>query len=163
MSTSSVQFPLRLKPENVMRGFGHWSARHRATADVREYVAMVLRTQLERPPAIVGMLPNLFDVTLERIGAGVLDEDGCVGAFKGVRDVVAQWLLGGRLGEHDSDPSIRFAYKQWRCERGFWCVRITVEDESDQPDRRRVVGAAPSRLVEVVGNEKRGRALRGVG
>ena len=154
MSTQSIQAPIRLRSENQQRGHSHWVVRHRKTAKMRADIEMVL-TQLERPPRIVGSMPNLYDVTIARIAPQPLDWDNMAGAAKTVVDCVAAWL-----GIDDRDECLRVRYEQWRCEPRHYAVRITIEDESDQLDRSRVLGAAPKRLVEVLPNELRGRALR---
>jgi hypothetical protein len=100
-------------------------------------------------------MPNLYDVTIERFGPQALDHDNLVGASKTLIDCVAAWL-----GIDDRDECLRVQYRQWRCEPRHYAVRITIEDESDQPDRCIVRGVAPKRLVEVLPNERRGRALR---
>ncbi len=107
----SVQFPLHTLSENRNRRFGNPYARAHSTARERQDVRMFLDSQLpklrrelptgEGVPIDVDkgepsgewwkpkQRPNFYRVTLVRIGAGLLDDDGVPGALKAVRDEVA--------------------------------------------------------------------------
>lgn len=61
-------------------------------------------------------------VTMVRLSAGSLDDDNLQGAFKAIRDGVAD-----AYGVPDNDPLIAWRYSQERCKRGEFGVRIEVE------------------------------------
>jgi len=61
-------------------------------------------------------------VTMTRISAGVLDSDNCVGAFKSLRDGIAD-----AYGLADNDPGFTWNYAQEKCARGKFGVRIEIE------------------------------------
>jgi len=88
----------------------HYMARARRVAKEKEAVAWSLK-MMQRPA-----LPCVVVLT-RRAPSGGLDDDNLVGALKGVRDAVAEWL-----GVDDGDVRrIRFKYAQ---ERAPWSVRI---------------------------------------
>lgn len=85
------------------------------------------RVRAERVAANFGIrspgMPNLpVAVTLTRLSAGTLDDDNLQGAFKAIRDGVAD-----AYGVPDNDPRIAWRYSQERCKRGQFGVRIEVE------------------------------------
>lgn len=154
----SIQFSIRLTSENQMRGFRVWAQRHRETARQRGIILAVLNSQLTKPPMSIGRDPNRFDVRLERISSGALDpHDGLPGACKTAVDAIAEWL-----GIDDGDPFVRWQYGQFKCERGFQGVRITITDDAPGPELHRVLHPAPKRLVQVPDATQRGRARRTV-
>lgn len=61
-------------------------------------------------------------VTLVRLSAGKLDDDNLQGAFKAIRDGVAD-----AYGVPDNDQRITWRYDQERCPRGKFGVRIQLE------------------------------------
>lgn len=86
------------------------------------------RVRLERHSARMSLANAAFRqhlpamVTLVRISSGKLDDDNLQGAFKAIRDGVAD-----AYGVPDNDPRIAWKYAQERCERGRYGVRIIVE------------------------------------
>ncbi len=90
----------------------HFHAKAKRVAKEREAAAWMLRVHGKQRPA----LP--CSVILTRIApSNGLDDDNLVGALKGVRDQVADWL-----GVNDRDRMrVRYRYAQ---ERGEWGVRI---------------------------------------
>lgn len=76
-------------------------------------------------------------VTLVRVSAGKMDDDGLAASFKGVRDGVAK-----ALGVDDGSPMIRFAYEQRRCARNEFGVEVHV---ARGPSADVVVRSAPRR------------------
>lgn len=84
------------------------------------------RVRAERLAANFGIrspkMPSLpIAVTLIRLSAGKLDDDNLQGAFKAIRDGVAD-----AYGVPDNDPRIQWQYAQERCKRGEFGVRIEV-------------------------------------
>lgn len=108
---------LPLHTHNSTNNRRHWrfvwtrSKRERGTA------AMLVRNQLVRngvkPPAVV---------TITRLSAGELDDDGLRSALKSVRDGIAD-----AFGVDDSARSpLRFEYAQEKCKRGAYAVRVEI-------------------------------------
>ena len=86
----------------------------RATRDALEYARLSGRIDA----AGLALLAAGCTVIVRRVcpSAG-LDDDGLRAAIKHPVDAVAQWLLGGKLGERDNDPRIRWCYEQSRLGR----------------------------------------------
>jgi hypothetical protein len=106
-----VNVPLRLGRGQNNRE--HHMARHRRVKAEREAVSWVLLGK-PRPP-----LPCV--VRMVRIApSNGMDDDGCVGALKSVRDGVASWL---GVDDGRADLVTYVAHQ----ERGPWGVRIEVE------------------------------------
>lgn len=103
--TFSITLPYRLKSAPNLRE--HWAEKHRRIKEQRRLAIVVPKQPL---PCIV---------TLTRIGPKRLDDDNLSGAFKGVRDGIAD-----RLGVDDADPLIEWRYAQ---EKGAYGIRITIE------------------------------------
>jgi hypothetical protein len=92
-----VSIPIPLPSAANLRE--HWTARHRRIKSQRVAVAWVINNK-PRPD-----LPCI--VTLTRISPRKLDDDNLQGAFKGVRDEVADWL-----GVDDGDSRVTWLYAQ---------------------------------------------------
>jgi hypothetical protein len=103
-------------PTNGSRG--HWAKAAALGKRQREAVALVLVGQV--PP------PGPWVATLTRISVGTLDPDGLQAALKRVRDVAAQFILGGTVGLYDSDERIEWVYKQARGKRGAPAVDVEI-------------------------------------
>jgi hypothetical protein len=153
----AVQFPLRTKSENVLRSLPFAIANVPATKRMgmamaiaggvkkqRAQVRLMLDSQLVKPGG-----SSFYLVTLIRISAGELDDDGLAGALKNVRDEVAAWL-----GIDDGPRAhASWRYGQQRGPRGTYAVRIEIEvDDGDYREFRRVVGPTIAKLGPVVGN-----------
>lgn len=65
----------------------------------------------------------VFVVTLTRLSSGTLDDDNLRGATKSIRDAIAH-----RLGVDDGGPLIRWEYRQEKCERGEYAVRVEISE-----------------------------------
>ena len=70
--------------------------------------------------------PGPWVVTLTRASAGAIAGDGLQTALKRIRDSVAVFLLGGRQGERDDDPSITWAYATRPGKRNQPCLDIEI-------------------------------------
>jgi hypothetical protein len=103
-------------PTNGSRG--HWAKAAKLGKQQRGAVALVLAGQV--PP------PGPWVVTLTRVSVGTLDPDGLQAALKRVRDVCAQFLLGGTVGQYDADERIVWEYKQARGKRGAPAVDVEI-------------------------------------
>lgn len=98
------QLPLRLV--SLANRREHWGARAR-------------RARRERQAAIaIRPHPIPCTVQLIRLAPRALDDDNLQGAFKSLRDGIAD-----RLGVDDADPRVQWLYSQ---ERGPYGVRIEI-------------------------------------
>lgn len=94
----------------------HWRERARRVAKER---SMARGAVLQHLPA-KRLLP--CTVTMTRVSAGELDDDNLSGAFKAIRDGVAD-----ALGIDDRDKRVRWKYGQAKCGRGEYGVIIQFE------------------------------------
>ena len=100
----------------------HFMDRYRRTHEEHTELAIVLAEHKEKKDE----LAKGCSVRMCRIGQKV-DDDNLRGYLKGVRDFVAHWLIGGRMGELDSDPRIEWHYEQAFCGRGVHGVTVSIE------------------------------------
>lgn len=108
----TIDLPLRLG-----RGLNdrkHWAPRSKQAKAERQCAHLLVKHRYDKPP-----LPVV--VTLVRLSAGTLDDDNLQGAFKAVRDGVAD-----AYGIPDNDPRLRFQYAQERAKRGTAGVRVVI-------------------------------------
>lgn len=106
-----VELPIKTGSGLNMRE--HWRKRAKRVKAERT-VAMVRTISSRIPP-----LPVV--VILTRLSAGTLDDDNLQGAFKAIRDGVAD-----AYGVADNDPRMTWRYDQAKCKRGEFGVRITL-------------------------------------
>jgi hypothetical protein len=85
----------------------HYHARAKRVADEQLELSLLLNAHAMKREHLVGGCV----VTMCRVGHRV-DDDNLRGYLKGLRDMTAQFLLGGRMGEMDSDPRIEWRYDQ---------------------------------------------------
>ncbi len=115
--TSAVDFEIPVRTVNELNGsHQHWSVVARRRKHVRQAAMVVTIPHARRIP-----LPVV--VTLRRLSAGVLDDDGLRAALKSARDGIAD-ALGLR---DDSDPRVTWRYEQGKCARGRFGVRVRIE------------------------------------
>jgi len=103
-----AEIPLRLYSLPNVRW--HWSKKARTARHARAMTRLVLAGKAKPKPPLV--------VTLTRVGKRDLDDDNLVGAFKHVRDGVADWL-----GVDDGSELVEYECKQ---ERGNYGIRIEI-------------------------------------
>lgn len=125
----TVHSPYQPLSENKIRAMMPM-ARAGYTRTLRAKTAEALAT-LQR----VGVGP--YVVTMTRVSAGYLDDDGAVGAMKGVRDEIALWI-----GLDDRDPRVAWLVKQSPAKRGEGGMIITIESEHAGTDREIVMAGA---------------------
>lgn len=170
----SVQFPLKVESENVLRSLpmvvANVAAKRGRGAAIgiaqsiankvkkqRREIRMILDSQLPRLRRELVELgdeqavtrPNFFRVTIIRISAGTLDTDGLAGALKHVRDEVAAWL---GIDDSARSPASWRVGQQKGPPKGY-AVRIEIED--DDPETRevhKIVGGPIAKLGPVVGD-----------
>lgn len=120
---------LALRTVNTTNAREHWATRSRRVKAEHEAVAASL---IGYPNAWRERLAAGCVCTLTRVSAGTLDGDGLAAALKGVRDAVAVWLLGGRIGERDSDPRITWVCDQRPGKRNRPAVIVEIEPRGDR-------------------------------
>ncbi len=106
--TFAVTFPLRTY--STLNQRVHWSVRAKRAKSEREATGFMVAKMPKNLPCTVRLV---------RLGAKALDGDNLQGAFKAVRDAIAQ-----KLGADDADPRITWEYAQERA-KGF-AVRIEL-------------------------------------
>lgn len=107
----------------------YWAVAKRAKAE-HEAVAAALFPHFAKRSA----LANGCVVTLTRLSAGELDDDGLRAAMKSVRDAVAIWLWGGKKGQRDNDARGRWRYEQLKCDRGEFGITISIQPRREEDD-----------------------------
>lgn len=144
----SIQFPIEIRSLNRTLGRG-WQAlkgkRDKQQADVALFLSQLPRVK----HVLANKAHNLFEVRLTRLASGDgFDDDNLRGGFKGVRDAVAKWMGF----TDDSDPRLRFQYRQQRVRmasgRAGSYVRITISCLEPGGSVVRVLGEAPAELGE---------------
>lgn len=141
-----VQFPMRTLSENEYRSGNRW-AHARATKKQRRDVKLILDSQFTRPADRFGDLPNTFRVALFRLSVGELDDDNLRGSLKAVRDEVTKWL---GLTD-DRSPRIRFGYHQEKCRKGYFGVKILIEDDTEGKDERFLLSGKSRQVLRLEG------------
>jgi hypothetical protein len=106
---------LPIKTKGGLNNREHFMARHRRVKKERETTKLIVRSALPSRG-----LP--CTVRLTRISSGTMDDDGCVGALKSIRDGIAD-----ALEVDDGDSRIHFFYAQEKCKRGGFGVRVQIE------------------------------------
>lgn len=99
------EMPLRVVSEANRRD--HWRVKAKRAKDQRAYTYAHL-------PAMLAGLPLPLVVTLTRVAPRKLDSDNLAGAFKAVRDGVAD-----ALGKDDGNAGIEWRYAQQKGEYGI--------------------------------------------
>ncbi len=93
----------------------HWRMRQKRARDQRAAAKRALGEDISGPPPP-------YTITLTRIGPRTLDSDNLVGAFKHVRDGVADWL---RID--DGDKRLTWNYAQRRGLSKEYAAEIRIE------------------------------------
>lgn len=120
-----VQFtiPYRTKnPSNMQRGNTRLAAivrsrQDRAARDLARMLCVTALQQARRSPA--SLVP--CEVTLRRLSAGKMDDDGLATSCKRLRDGIAD-----ALGVNDGGPFVRWHYEQGKCRAGSFGVEVTI-------------------------------------
>lgn len=108
-----LEVPIHTVSEANTRG--HWGAKNARAQDQRETIKLVASAHLR-----ASALPRNLVVKLVRIGVGHLDDDNLRGAFKAIRDGLADFI-----GIDDKHVDlVRYEYGQEKCPRGEWGVRV---------------------------------------
>lgn len=115
--TIKLNIPIDLKSEmNVMQ---HWTAKHRKR---KSQIWAVRSAWLALKDKNVD-LPSL--IILCRHSPRKLDDDNLVGAFKWIRDAIADLLIPGKApGQADKSTKLKFEYKQEKSKKKFVTIHI---------------------------------------
>ncbi len=116
--------PIPIKTPNPLNG-SHGSPFATARR-AREQVEATQIALLQRAPFRAALAAGCR-ITLTRCCAGKLADDALPGALKHIRDAVAQWLLGGEIGQLDDDPRLEWVYRQQKAKRGVHVVLLGLE------------------------------------
>jgi hypothetical protein len=108
-----VKLPIRTVSESNSRG--HWAKKAGRAKAQRNMAALVFR-------GMVAATPLPVTVTLVRIAPRALDDDNLRGAFKAIRDGIAD-----AFGVDDRDPRIEWRYAQRRGGVGVYAVEVAIE------------------------------------
>lgn len=112
---AAVVLELPIKTGRGQNDREHWAVRAKRVKIERKGTAWVVKTT-NRPA-----LP--CKVTVTRLSAGVLDgHDNLAGSLKAIVDGIAD-----AFGVADNDQRLQFVYKQEKCKRGKYGVRIELE------------------------------------
>jgi hypothetical protein len=124
-----VVLPLRTKnPLNMQWGNSRVAAIMRTARrrDERKITRALVAAALNRR-GLGGLELVPCVVTLTRVSAGKMDDDGIAASCKGIRDGIAD-----ALGIDDGDRKrLRFAYDQRKGPRGFHAVEALLERRTD--------------------------------
>jgi len=107
-----IELTIPIKTISEANGREHWSSKARRAKAQREAARWTLATA-KKPE-----LPAT--VTLVRLAPGKLDDDNLAGAFKAIRDGVAD-----AIGVDDGDPRYTWRYAQEKAKT--YSVRIKIE------------------------------------
>lgn len=101
-----VSISLRVRSPNELNAM-HWSKRHKNTKVQKQLTRFHLNNVMAKSEG----LP--CTVKLTRYGPRKLDYDNLLGAFKAIRDEVADYLIPGLApGQADGDERITWQYEQ---------------------------------------------------
>jgi hypothetical protein len=118
-----ITLPIKLVSELNLRE--HWSKKSKRHENLRKIVTLAF---LGRRRHIT--LP--CQVTLTRVAPNALDFDNLVGAFKSMRDYVADQIIPGlAMGRADGDPRITWQYTQEKGLPKQYACKITIESTND--------------------------------
>lgn len=126
-----MRVPVRLQSRANLDGSRHWRFRDRANKALKKLLGDTL--EYEVPKDVRAKLAEGCIVRMTRIAPRRLDDDNNRMAAKGVRDLIAQVLLGGQMGRRDDDPRIEWRYGQERDGKNYG-LRVQIWEASNVGD-----------------------------
>ena len=115
-----ITLPIKIKSELNIRE--HWSVRHKRHKKLHKLIWLSF---LPHKASI--SLPCV--ITLTRVAMRALDDDNLIGAFKTIRDYVADQIIPGlKMGRADGDPRITWKYEQRKGLPKEYACCILIED-----------------------------------
>ena len=110
---NTIFLPIKTKPGLNARE--HWWERSRRAKSERQAAKLAFGATLRHGT----LLP--CTITLVRLSAATMDDDNLPGAFKAIRDGIAD-----ALGVKDNNPAVTWRYDQRKCKRGEFGIVIEV-------------------------------------
>lgn len=108
-----IEFDVPVRTKNLTNQRTHWAEKYKANDAQKRWVAAKFPRQELRP---------LLVVTMTRVSAGTMDDDGLRAALKGIRDGIAI-----RLGVNDGGPLVEWRYRQEKGPKEQHLVRVSIE------------------------------------
>ena len=113
-----------MKTRNPTNNLRHWRTLKRE-ADEQKAATMLSLTGVTSATWLE--LAKGCHVKLTRISAGTLDEaENLRIAMKHVKDIIAQFLFGGSIGQRDDDKRASWEFCQLKAKRGVYGVIISI-------------------------------------
>ncbi len=116
-----MRVTIPIKVESEANQHTHWRERQRRAKSQRATVRIFLLNEINQSSAKRPALPVV--VTMTRIAPRMLDSDNAVGAFKAIRDSIADFL-----GINDRDPRIDWRVLQEKGPPKTYQTRIEIEE-----------------------------------
>lgn len=115
-----IVLPIKIVSELNLRE--HWTKKHARHKKLHKRIWLAFlpyRGWIELPCCI----------TLMRVSPRSLDEDNLMGAFKTIRDYIADQIIPGlAMGRADGDPRITWIYMQEKSAPKTYACKIIIED-----------------------------------
>lgn len=114
-----IILPIKIVSELNLRE--HWTAKHRRNKKLRLRLTIAFL-----PFRHTITLPCC--VTLTRVSVRSLDSDNLMGAFKSIRDYIADLIIPGlKMGRADADHRITWIYMQEKAAPKIYACRILIQ------------------------------------
>jgi hypothetical protein len=108
----TIRIELPIKTGAGLNDRMHWRARSKRTKSQRTTVCAFVKRHSRPLPAVV---------TMTRLSSGKLDDDNLQGAFKAIRDGIAD-----AFDLADNDPRFTWNYAQEKCKARYYGIRIEI-------------------------------------
>lgn len=114
-----INLPIKIVSELNVRE--HWTKKHARHRKLKRTLSLAFLPYIN-----TNLLPCC--VTLIRVSSRALDSDNLMGAFKSIRDYIADLLIPGlAMGRADSDARIMWVYMQEKGLPKQYACRIVIE------------------------------------
>lgn len=120
-----VIVPICPKSPNGGTRTEHWAVKHKRESQEKFLTRMCLDSE-SRKIGAHPKCPAKITITL-RYATHERADDNLAASMKSVRDTVAQWLLGGKMGERDEDPRLTWVYAQEKVKKKDVGTKIAIE------------------------------------
>lgn len=118
-----IEWRLPIKTVSESNCQTHWTQKYKRHKAQKKGLSLALNEAW-----IVPSLP--CKVTLIRIAPRNLDGDNLQGAFKHIRDIIADFLIPGlKPGRADGDPRIHWDYEQERGAAREYAIKILINSQ----------------------------------
>lgn len=117
-----IEIDVPIKVVSESNACEHWRRKHQRCVNMRKKIKIFFIPYVQKIS-----LP--CEVTLIRIAPRFLDDDNLVGAFKYIRDAVADLIIPGLAhGRADADPRIKWVYIQRKDEPKKYSCKIVIQN-----------------------------------